>query len=282
MKSIHYINFNGSLKNADDAVFKVKNRLRYGDGFFESMRVFNGKIVFKDKHENRIAFSLQALKMDLNNFSLEKEVEKVLQANQIAFGRVRIQFYRAGEGLYTPLQTQCEYVIEADNDDVQTFSLQQAKMVGISKKHFKSKHFLGNIKSSNALLNVMCAIEIKEQNWSDAILLNDAGDICETLSANIFLINKSDVIFTPNLASACVSGVMRSVVIDLLKDNDYELVEKKLSVNDLMQAKEVFFTNATRGITHVQQIEDRIYTTQELSSHLVEWLNKQRELLNKG
>ncbi|MCH5717583.1 aminotransferase class IV [Niabella hibiscisoli] len=118
----------------------------------------------------------------------------------------------------------------------------------------KSCDAYANIKSASALLYAVAANYSKQQKWNDCIILNQRENICESIIANLFWI-KDERLFTPALTEGCVDGVMRSYLIDQIGT----ITETPCRPDDLLQADEVFLTNAIRGIRWVQSIESIHY-----------------------
>lgn len=272
-----YINFNGSLHLKTDAIFTSQNRFAFGDGFIESFRVFNNKIAFKDLHENRFKANCEALFLQLEKFNFEEEVSKVLIANKLKNARVRIHFFRVGNGRYLPETSQCDFLVEVEDDNVLAFHLHTIETIGISEQYFKSSHSLGNIKSSSALLFVLAAKESKENDWNDAILLNENKAICEATSSNVFIRKSNGLLLTPPLNSGCVAGVMRQKVLQLLQQNSYQIYEQNFTVPELENAAEIFLTNATKGIQSVVKFNNKKLDN-NIAIELVSLLNKEIRL----
>lgn len=270
---MQFINFNGELLKNDSLILSAQTRLRFGDGFFETMRVFKKKIAFQEEHEKRIEHSLKLLELELANFNLNNEVAKTLKSNKIENARVRIQFFRCSAGRYLPINNKCSFIVETENEQEFKYEIQPLKTIGISTRYFKSSHFLGNIKSSSSLLNVMAALEAQQNNWSEAILLNENQMVCEAISSNIFLVHENTII-TPSLSTGCVNGVMRKVVIHLLQQQNYVVEERCFSKEMLMTSKEIFLTNASKGVQQVLQIEDKMLQSNLIASKLVNLLNE--------
>ena len=105
----------------------------------------------------------------------------------------------------------------------------------------------------------MAALFAKKEKWNDAILLNTDGRLCDTTIANIFLI-KDEMVYTPALTEGCIAGVMRRNLIEKLTAANYKLVEGKLSVDELLDADEVFLTNSIYNMRWVQSIGDKKYS----------------------
>jgi branched-chain amino acid aminotransferase len=136
----------------------------------------------------------------------------------------------------------------------------------------KAINILSNYKTCNSLLYVMAGI-FKEQNKLDeAFILNQDGNLCETISANVFVLYQNHL-YTPALSEGCIGGVMRQVVMDLAIKNNIPMTEAQLDPEILNQADEVFITNASRGIQWVMGFGRKRYFN-ETSKLLMEELNK--------
>ena len=236
-----WYNWNGNI--VQKASFTHDNRsFRYGDGLFESMRVFNGKIFNRKAHENRLEKSLNIL-----NFSVEKsisslfdEVEDLLGKNNISKGGFcRLMMYRDGKGSYTPSSNMASYWIECSKCASNQFELQEKPIETVFfTEHKKPVSILSNIKSNNALLYVLASIHAKEQRADDAILLNEKGNIVESTNADLFLVNEGKL-YTPPLADGPLDGTLRNLI------SQFFLVEERsFSIEDYENSDEVFLTNA--------------------------------------
>ena len=272
-----YINFNGNLVEESAVVFGAANRLRFGDGFFESMRMFHGKVAFMDAHFERIIQSARLLHIHLpethNKAFFEREILKLAEANQCRFARIRIQFYRVGEGRYLPTDNNCGFVIEMQNDGVELYALHKLKKVDVSVLHSKPAHAMGNVKSSSALLYVLASIEAKERGLDEMILLNTDGDICEALTSNLFMV-KEGVVHTPPLQSGCVDGVMRKKAIEILLSNQVQVHQRNCNISDIENASELFLTNASKGIQQVETFGNKAFAAGDVAALLTDKLNR--------
>ena len=123
----------------------------------------------------------------------------------------------------------------------------------------KSIDVFSNLKSSNFLPYVMAAIWVKENKLNDALILNQHDRICDSTIANVFWV-KDNNIFTPPLSEGCVAGVMRKKILEMAALNpDYLVEETVLSQEILLQADEVFLTNAIAGIRWIKEFRNKIY-----------------------
>jgi branched-chain amino acid aminotransferase len=126
-------------------------------------------------------------------------------------------------------------------------------VLGLATGLQKSTDALANLKSCNALIYAIAARQARENQWNDALILNTAGNIIESTIANIFWIT-DDIIYTPPLADGCIAGVMRR---HLLSNNS--IVERSLTLPTLLEADEVFLTNAIKQVRWVGMMDKRKY-----------------------
>ena len=129
----------------------------------------------------------------------------------------------------------------------------------VSRTVKKSCDILSNLKHNNYLPYVMAALHAKKQKWNDAIVLNSEGRVADTTIANIFFI-KDGKIFTPALEEGCVAGVMRKAVVKQLMVDGWQMTERAATIEDIMNADEVFLTNSIYDIRWVQRIGDKEYS----------------------
>ncbi len=249
------INFNGKLLNEATPVFPVSTRLRFGDGFFESMRMFNGSIAFWHEHFQRIMQSATLLQFQMpshfTNEFLKNEILKLTEALGIKHARVRVQFFRSGSGRYKPETNDVMFAVEADSDGMESYQLHNVEWLGVSKLYHKAYNSFSCIKSGSALLYVLASLEADDCGFDEMILPDEQGNVCEALASNIFCVTNDERFITPPLSSGCVAGVMRKKIIELTGAE-----EKNLTIDELKSARAIFLTNAGKGIQHVKQFEE--------------------------
>lgn len=259
-----FINHNGKIIKSGTTIIEAACRgLRYGDGLFETIKLKSGQLVNADEHFARLWLGLQLLQFVVpRQFSpsqLEAQVLALAQKNQLAHSRVRLTVFRGNGGLYDPQNHTPQYIIEATelpqgNGEWNSNGL----VLGIYADVRKCCDLVANIKHNNYLPYLMAALCAKTEKWNDAIILNMHGRICDTSIANIFMV-KNETVYTPSLAEGCVAGVMRKQVLALLRQQAIPVVEQAMEQADLLQADEVFVTNAIYGLRWVQQVNDANY-----------------------
>ena len=123
----------------------------------------------------------------------------------------------------------------------------------------KPVNALAGIKSANALLYVLAARYARDNNWDEALILNEHGRICEANSSNVFLVLPDKRVLTPPVSEGILPGVMRKNMINWLKENSYQVDEAILLTEDFYRAEEVFLTNAVTGLRWVLAFREKRY-----------------------
>jgi branched-subunit amino acid aminotransferase/4-amino-4-deoxychorismate lyase len=278
----HFILFNDEFFEADQAVIKASNRgFKFGDGLFESMRMCNGKLQFAVHHADRLRAGMKALKMEgyalLDEYFLRQKTTELQKKNKFKGNvRFRLTIYRDGEGLYTPQSNKVGYLLEGLPLEQKDYELnQKGLIIDVFDEIAKPINKLSNFKTSNALVYVMAALYQKQHRLDEALILNQHGFLCESTTANVFVVYQK-IIYTPALSEGCVAGVMRTVVLQLAKTHNFQLVEAQINPQILNEAEEVFTTNASGGIKWVMGYGRKRYfneVAKALSSKLNELIS---------
>ena len=291
MNTNEYINYNGQIIKKKDFFIGVENRgFRYGDGIFETIRMFDGKIPFLEQHIKRLAKGIKFLQLELSNdISLDfwrYEIGRIVKFHQLKSPkptnnyRIRLSMFRNDGGFYTPLTNKASYIIEVSPLECSEFEWnKKGKKIGIYNKVRLNNDKLSNLKTSNALPYVLAGIYNQQHGYDDCLLLNNEGNIAESIHSNIFLITRNKLI-TPDLSQGCTAGTMRNTIINIAKTIGLKVKEKPCSTKELSHASEVFLTNAIRGIQWVKSFEKHAYSnskTKKLFHHLTEFVNKSIE-----
>jgi branched-chain amino acid aminotransferase len=254
---------NGQSYEAGAPETTLLNRsFKYGDGLFETIRIFRGKPLFLPQHMARLFRGMTYLRLDfVENFfreELEEGIHKCLEVNQIhEHGRVRLHVFRKGEGAYSPNSNQSAYVIEGYSLKGDYFAQSNPLSICSFSELGLSHTPLSGFKTANSLPYILGSIYAKEQGFDEALLFCD-GWVSEASSANVFLIRQRKLL-TPPLSSGCLPGIMRSEVLRLANSLQIPVQEKRLKIKDLTQGDEVFLTNSIRGILPVIQVDQQSF-----------------------
>lgn len=262
---MQYLFTRGEFFPADSPVIRINHRgLRYADGFFETIRVFNGKPLFLDHHFSRILEGLKAYKIERDvNFTLQKlerEIFELLQKNGIhEGGRIRITLSRDGEGFYLPTTNRLDYIIEARPLDNNRFALnEEGKVTELYPEMKKDINRLSMYKNLDSKLYVQASIYARENNLHDVLIQNYKGGIIESTTSNFFLVSNG-VLYTPGLEDGPIAGIMRMQVINLALDHNIKIYECTLNPQNLLAADELFVTNAVQGVQWVGSYRTKRY-----------------------
>lgn len=277
-----FVNLNGNFYEADKPVLKSNNRaFCYGDALFETIRITNNKPQFLKEHLQRLHKGMEVFKMEvLPNFNedyLEKNIKELAAKNAIlADGRVRLTVYRNEGGLYTPENNTVSFLIEASEIEDKGYVLNtKGYTVDLYPELHKPKNFLSTIKSVNSAIYVLAGLYKKSHNLDDCILMNDKGNIIESISANLFAV-KNEVLYTAPVSDGCVEGVMRKKIMEIAYVNKIAVHEVSILQNVLLAADELFLTNAIRGIRWIAAYKQKRYfnnTAKKLIQHLNDLVN---------
>ncbi len=269
-----YINFNGKFLLAGDPAINSRSRaLKYGEGLFETMRIFDRSILFSNLHEQRLFNGIKILGFEtgskLNWIHLEKEIYSLLEKNeQFPNARVRLTLIRGEEGSNEG-QFPAQYMIESASIDPYRF-LQNGLLTDIFPHARKSIDQYSNLKTCNYLPNLMSMQYAKDHGIDECLLLNSFDRICEGTISNIFWV-KGDEIFTPPLSEGMIAGVLRSWIISKLA-SEFSVQQIPLEQTQLMEADEIFLTNVIRGIRWVKTFKGMHFSNKITSSIYVKFL----------
>lgn len=247
---------NGKFVQQEEASIAIDDHsYRYGDGLFETMKVVDGKILYKEYHFERLFSGLATLQFSIpvlfKRTKIEEEIKKLCQKNNCeSLARIRLSISRGNGGVYD-CDNQFSYLIECWPLHQKGLN-ENGLIIDIYPRARKSIDAFSNIKSANYLSYVMAAVWAKENKLNEALILNSRERICDATIANIFW-TKGDKIFTVPLSEGCVDGVMRRKILDL----DKKILQEPLTEEILLNADEVFLTNVITGIRWVGQFRNK-------------------------
>jgi branched-chain amino acid aminotransferase len=260
------IYYNGSIIKANQLLFGVDNRgLKYGDGFFETIRIIDGKPCFLNLHLKRLTKAANFLHLIVNQQIeegyLNHQIHKLLAANHHPNdARLRISIIRKAGGLYMPLTNETDVLMELKPLNYSGFFLPEMGLnIGICDIVSRQQHKISNIKTSSCIVPVLASIWYSQNNFDECLVLNDSGRIAEASAANVFFVNTDGSISTPNLGEGCIAGIMREMIIDISQNLGIQVNEQPVCLSDLSQASEMFLTNAINGIRWVASCNGKTY-----------------------
>jgi branched-chain amino acid aminotransferase len=264
----HFFIYNEKYFPLDTPIISTASRaLRYGDGLFETMRMYQGKILNESYHFERLFNGMKLLQFKIPKiFSKELLIQKInalLKKNEHSKNaRIRLMVFRGKEELFSWGESNPEYIIESWALPGKIELNENGLTINVFPDAKKSNDAFSNLKCNNYLPSAMAAIYAKKHQWNDAIILNTSNRVCETAIANIFII-KDHQILTPPLSEGCVAGTVRRFILENTWQV-YKIEEKPLTVDDVLSANEVFLTNAIHPIRWVKNFGDRNYDNKKV------------------
>src|SRR5213076_155000 len=228
-------------KNAKISVFD--HGLLYGDGIFEGIRAYNGRVFKLTEHIDRLFYSAKAilLKMPLSHGEIVRAVVETCRRNKIRDGYVRLLVTR-GAGTLGLNPNRCKnpsIIIIADKIQLYPAELYQRGMEIITVATVRNLHSAVNpaIKSLNYLNNILAKIEANNSGCEEAIMLNAEGFVSECTGDNIFIV-KDGGLQTPPLSAGALYGITRGVVMEIAGESGLEVSEPNLTRYDMFNADE--------------------------------------------
>ncbi len=228
---------NRQFISEDQAAISIKERaFLFGDGAFETCKIFNGKIYNFNSHKNRLQKTLKTLKIKAQIEDLKEQAQELIGKNNSKNGILRISVSRGiGSSGYLPTnESEALIVIETQEERIVSGKIS----LGISKYKAPSAP-IG--KSLNAIPYILNKISAGEQNLFDLVMFSSERFIAETSSANIFWV-KNNKIYTADKSCSIVEGTVRA---RLLKISPYKINSVKKGINALKTADEIFLTNSS-------------------------------------
>jgi branched-chain amino acid aminotransferase len=251
-------------KQAKISVFD--HGLLYGDGVFEGIRSYNGRVFMLDEHLARLYRSAKAiaLSVPMTQTALARAVVKTCKLNRCHDGYIRLVVTRGigTLGLNPYLCRKPEVIIIADKIQLYPKELYESGLrlvtSGTLRNHTES--LSPCIKSLNYLNNILAKIEAVNAGVMEVIMLNQQGYVAEATGDNIFIV-KGRRLITPPVTCGALEGVTRDVVMKLAAQVGLEVREDVLARYDLYNADEVFLTGTGAEIIGVVDIDRRAIGT---------------------
>ncbi len=258
------IYINGKYYNENDAKVSVFDHgLLYGDGVFEGIRIYNGKVFKLKEHIDRLYQSAKAifLEIPMRKEDMESEVLEAVKINEKENGYIRLILTR-GEGPLgidpTPCKKATVIIIVAD---IQLYPAEYYKsgieIVTASHRRIPSDCLDPRIKSLNYLNNVMAKLGARQAGCLEAVMLNKEGFVAECTGDNIFIV-KNNELFTPASYHGSLDGITMRAVIEIAESLGIGTHETSLTCYDLCNADECFMTGTGAEIIPVIKIDGRI------------------------
>lgn len=258
MKEYIYLNGHYVLKN--EAKISIFDRgFLYGDGLFETMRSYDGKIFKLKEHLDRLYNSSRELSIEVrfNKIQLEKDIYGLLKMNDLRNAYIRLTVSRGAseEGIVPSNKNESTVVIFAKEfHSYPDFLYENGMKTIIVKARQDQSSVLVKHKTLNFLISVLAKIEVKEAGVDEGIFLNYNDSVAEGAVSNIFIV-KNNVLITPANEDGILPGITRETVIELAKELLLEIEERHIKKEEIFSCGECFLTNSLMEIMPVALVD---------------------------
>jgi branched-chain amino acid aminotransferase len=254
---------NGKLYDKDDAKISVYDHgLLYGDGVFEGLRSYRGKVFRLERHLDRLWKSAKAiwLEIPLSPDQMAAAINDTLRVNRIEDGYIRLIVTRgAGSlGLDPNRTSNPQVIIIADSIALYPRELyeQGLEIVTASTLRNHPQALSPRIKSLNYLNNILAKIEGLQAGCIEALMLNTKGEVAECTGDNIFVV-KQGILYTPPLDAGILEGITREAVMELAQGLGRDVRQTPLTRHDVYIADECFLTGTAAEVIPVVKVDGR-------------------------
>ncbi len=250
-----------SEANAKISVFD--HGLLYGDGIFEGIRFYNGRVFRLEEHLARLWDSARSicLEIPMSVRDMTEAVLETIRQNHLRDGYIRLLVTR-GIGNLGLNPAQCKYpsvIIIAATITLYHESIYRKGLAIVTCATRRSSPAALNpaVKSLNYLNNVMARIEANLAGADEALMLNEAGNVAECTADNIFIIKRGQI-FTPPITAGALRGITRSIVFEIAAELGIKIMESDITRHDVFVADECFLTGTAAEIIPVVKADGRL------------------------
>jgi branched-chain amino acid aminotransferase len=254
---------NGELLDKSDAKISVFDHgVLYGDGVFEGIRIYSGRIFECRAHLDRLYESAQRIRLQIpyTKQELNDAMVSTMRANQRTEGYIRLVVTR-GQGTLgmNPFHC-CEPNVFIIVDSIALYPPEMyeggMEVIVANTRRCSPDMLDPQVKSLNYLNNIRAKVECVEAGVPEAIMLNHLGHVAECTGDNLFLVEDGALV-TPPPESGILKGVTRGVVMRLASRENIDVKEEPLELSRLYQGQECFLTGTAAEVIPVTKIDSR-------------------------
>ncbi|MBE0477926.1 branched-chain-amino-acid transaminase [Candidatus Aerophobetes bacterium] len=282
-----WVYLNGEYVPQEEAKISIFDHgFLYGDGVFEGIRAYKGRVFRLDEHIQRLFRSARAisLKIPLSPHELREKIKEVLRKNELKDAYIRVVVSR-GEGDLGLDPEKCPYsqlIIITDKISIypEKFYEEGLEVITSSVRRNSLSALDPGIKSLNYLNNILAKLEATAKGVSEAIMLNNHGYVAECTGDNLFIV-EGGVLVTPPAWAGILKGITRDVVIELAREENINFEEKVFTLFSVYTSDECFLTGTAAEIIPVTRVDGRVIGDGRVGSVTKILIKKFRELTEK-
>jgi 4-amino-4-deoxychorismate lyase len=258
-----------------DSIDLLDRGLHYGDGLFETIAVINEQPLCLDKHLQRLLAGCARLKFDFDDIAiLESEINSICKNIDRAILKITVTAGVGGRGYNrssSELKPTRLLAIHPWPDYPDNYS-SQGIQVHLCSSRLGHNPGLAGIKHLNRLEQVLARNEWDDANTMEGMMLDIDGNVIEGTMSNLFIILPDKKLITPDVSLCGIEGIVRQYILDNCADISYTSGVKKLSLEDVYAASEIFFCNSVAGIMPVRQLGDHEFPAQLAANEISQFL----------
>ena len=255
--------FDGKVVSLEKATVSLYDHgLLYGDGVFEGIRAYKGKIFENDAHMRRLWDSARSLRLDIpyTPEQLTAAVYETMKANNLSDCYIRLVVTRGAGDLGLDPRTSKRSIVFIITDLLRVYPAEMYER----GMHVITSSYIRNhpnatpprVKSLNYLNNVLAKIEANDAGVPEAIMLNHLGNVAECTADNIFLVRDGQIT-TPSVDQCTLEGITRDVIIRLCREMNIPCTEGIVQRYDVYRADELFVTGTGAEVMAITQVDGR-------------------------
>jgi len=276
MKQIVFFLDNEFIPAGDRLVEKLTPGILKGRGVFETMRVYpTGKIFGLPEHLSRLKRGLKILKIEspLSGKRMRETLEEVLGFNHFTSARVRIIVWQDNRRVHVA-------IMAFPYDPFPASQYAKGFKAIISQSKLNEFYLMKDVKSLNYIFFLKAYQRAKTQGYDEALLLNRRGELVEGSRSNIFFL-KDDKLYTPALASGCLRGITRGLVIKIARQMNIEVKQAITTPQELLNVDEAFLTNSLIEAMPLTSVEGKPVGNGKAGPVTLKILREYRRIVSK-
>lgn len=257
--------------------------LLYGDGIFEGIRFYNGRVFRLEEHLDRLWDSARSICLDIpmSRAEMTDALLETIRRNDLREGYIR-QIVTRGVGNLGLNPAQCKQpsvIIIATTIALYPKEVCERGLTVVTCATRRTSAAALNpaVKSLNYLNNVMARIEANLAGADEALMLNDAGNVAECTADNVFIIKRGQI-FTPPISAGALRGITRSVVFDIAAELGLKISETDVTRHDVFIADECFLTGTAAEVIPVVKADGRPIGTGQPGAITMRMIGRFREM----